>query len=201
MSPGAKTANAFTCKGCLLAIIDSFEPLIIRTQVQHLSHLRPFVFQAMSNKVARPIRIGVRFTNHCFTEGFDETKHQAREIIVKEGPRYRVFSPARHACSFRLPALVRGLADDRIRVFQTSARRNWMYAAILDPPDGAARYQIFFMLRRSAPDRRAGQDLDLVVESAYLADPEQAKPNVLGRIGFALLAGQVFLGNPVSTRT
>jgi len=48
--------------------------------------------------------------------------------------------------------------------------------------------------------RRPGHDLDLVVESAYPADPGRAKPNVLGRIGFALLAGRVFLGKLVSTR-
>ncbi len=176
------------------------EPLVAGSQVVDLAHLRPFVFEVLSEKVGRSLRVNVRFTNHCFTEGFDAGRHRAADIIIREGTRNRVFSPVRYDLSFRLSELIRGLADRRARVHQTSARRNWMYAVVLESPDVPYRYQIFFMLRRSPPERRAIQDLDLVVESAYLADQGRPEPNVLGRVGFLLLAGQVYQGKKVTTR-
>jgi hypothetical protein len=62
------------------------------------------------------------------------------------------------------------------------------------------RYQIFFDLRRAVEERRWFQDLDMVVESAYPADPGRAAPNVQGRVSFLLLAGSLYVGKPVTTR-
>jgi hypothetical protein len=75
-----------------------------------------------------------------------------------------------------------------------------MYAAVIDVPAAGARYQMFFTLRRTVPERRTLQDLDMVVESAYAADPARPLPNVLGRVRFLLLVGTTFLGQRVSTR-
>lgn len=59
---------------------------------------------------------------------------------------------------------------------------------------------IFFELRRTVPKRRQLQDLDMVVESAYPADPNRPEPNILGPVRFALLAGSLFLGKTITTR-
>ena len=75
-----------------------------------------------------------------------------------------------------------------------------MYAAAMEIPAANTRYQIFFELRRTVPERRKLQDLDMVVESAYPADPDRAAPNVLGRMNFLLLIGNVYLGLRTSTR-
>lgn len=175
-------------------------PLVIRGAAHDLSHLDPFTFEVASDKVPRPLRVNVRFTNHCYTEAFDLARHPADEPAVMDGVRRRAFSPDRYALSRRLPGLVRGLADPRAKVRETGSRRNWMYSAVVEIPAEGTRYGVFFGLRRAPADRRRLQDLELVVESAYPADPARPEPNILGRVGFVLLAGSTFLGRRVSTK-
>lgn len=174
--------------------------LRVRGQVYDLSHLHPFQFDVSSAKVPRPLRINVRFTNHCFSEAFDPAKHPADELVISDGHRRRAFCPDRYDLSPRLPALIRGLADPAARVHETAARRNWMHAALVEVAVAGTRYQIFFELRRTVPERRRLQDLDMVVESAYPADPSRPEPNILGPVRFALLAGSLYLGKVVTTR-
>jgi hypothetical protein len=45
----------------------------------------------------------------------------------------------------------------------------------VEVPIAGTRNQIFFELRRTIPERRRLQDLDMVVESAYPADPRSAR--------------------------
>lgn len=175
-------------------------PLQIRAQVYDLAHLDPFQFEVSSTKVPRPLRVNVRFTNHCFSEAFDPIKHADDEPVIPDGAKRRAFCPDRYALSPRLPGLIRGLSNPAARVYETAARRNWMHAAIVEVPVVGTRYQIFFELRRTAPVRRHLQDLDMVVESAYPADPNRPEPNILGPVRFALLAGSLFVGKPVTTR-
>lgn len=75
-----------------------------------------------------------------------------------------------------------------------------MYAAIVEVPEAGTRYQIFFELRRTVAGLRRLQDLDMVVESAYPANPARPEPNILGRVSFLLLAGNLYAGKPVTTR-
>jgi hypothetical protein len=175
-------------------------PLRIRGRTYGLSHLDPFQFEVSSTKVPRPLRINVRFTNHCFSEAFDPTKHPGDEPVIPDGQRRRAFCPDRYELSLRLPAMICGLADPAARVYETAARRNWMHAAIVEVPIAGTRYQIFFELRRTVAERRRLQDLDMVVESAYPADPNRPEPNILGPVRFALLAGSLYLGKAVTTR-
>lgn len=175
-------------------------PLRIRGQVHDLAHLDPFQFEVSSTKVPRPLRINVRFTNHCFSEAFDPIKHPTDEPVIPDGPRRRAFCPDRYSLTTRLPGLIRDLADPAARVHETAARRNWMHAAIIEVPVAGTRYQIFFELRRTIPERRRLQDLDMVVESAYPADPNRPEPNILGPVRFALLAGSLYVGKAVTTR-
>lgn len=175
-------------------------PLRVHGHVYDLAHLDSFQFEVSSAKVPRPLRINVRFTNHCFSEAFDPAKHPTSEPVIPDGSRRRAFCPNRYALSPRLPGLIRGLADPAARVHETAARRNWMHAAIVEVPVAGSRYQIFFELRRTVPARRGLQDLDMIVESAYPVDPNRPEPNILGPVRFALLAGSLFVGKTVTTR-
>lgn len=175
-------------------------PLLLRGVTYTLDHLDPFNFEVMSSKVPRPLQVNVRFTNHCYSEAFDAARHPEDEPAIMDGVRRRAFCPLRYALSPRLPGLIRGLAQPRAKVHETSARRNWMYSAIVEEPVEGTRYQIFFELRRAPADRRRLQDLEIVVESAYPADPGRPQPNILGAVHFALLAGSTYLGKRVSTR-
>jgi hypothetical protein len=183
-----------------VAIEHYHPPLRIRGEIYDLSHLDPFQFEVSSTKVPRPLRINVRFTNHCFSEAFDPAKHLSDEPVIPDGQRRRAFCPDRYDLSLRLPALIQGLGEPAAFVHETAARRNWMYAALVEVPIAGTRYQIFFELRRAIPERRRLQDLDMIVESAYPADPNRPEPNILGPVRFALLAGSLFLGKVVTTR-
>ena len=165
-----------------------------------LSHLAPFRFTADSAKAGKPLVIFARFSNHCYSEAFDSGSHDPNGAVIMDGRKRRVFSPLRHRLSLLLPGLVKGLSAPGIRVHETMARRNWMYAVTVDIPEAGTRYQIFFDLRRAPAERRQSQDLEMMVESAYPADPERARPNILGRVGFLLLAGSVYTGRKVMTR-
>lgn len=81
-----------------------------------------------------------------------------------------MFAPERYELSVHSPALIRSLATPGARVHETASRRNWMYAASIAVSTVNIRYQIFFGLRRTVPERRKFQDLDMVVESAYPAN-------------------------------
>ena len=165
-----------------------------------LSHLAPFRFTADSAKAGKPLVIFARFSNHCYSEAFDPGSHDPNGAAIMDGRKRRVFSPLRHRLSFLLPELIKCLSAPGIRVHETAARRNWMYAVTVDIPEAGTRYQIFFDLRRAPAERRQSQDLEMMVESAYPADPERARPNILGRVGFLLLAGSVYTGQKVMTR-
>lgn len=175
-------------------------PLQLREKEFDLSHLDPFQFEITTDKFPRPLTTNVRFTNHCFSERFDVNRHLPDEPEIMDGIRRRAFCPIRYSLSFRLPELVRGLSDNRAKVHQTSAIRNWMYSTTVEELTAGTRYQIFFELTRTANARRHLHDLDMVVESAYPAASTQNNPNILGLVRFALLAGNTYIGRPTATR-
>ena len=165
-----------------------------------LSHLDPFRFEVNSAKVARPLRINVRFTNHCYSELFDPARHSPDEPVIVDGKRRRRFNQDRYALSHRLPGLIRGLTDRGVHVHETASPRNWVYSVSAEFPIAGSRYHVFFDLRRTTAERRRLQDLDMVVESAYPENPDKPAPNILGRVSFLLLAGGLYMGNLVTTR-
>ena len=99
--------------------------------------------------------------------------------------------------SLRLPAFVAALSDPKMKVRQTTARRNYLHSVELETTEGP--YHIFFEISRSRQANRRDYDLDLVVESAYLQGGAKA-PATLQPIEFVLLAGKVYLGEPVTTK-
>jgi hypothetical protein len=137
-------------------------PLYPNGQFYDVSHLDPFRFEASSTKVPRPLRINVRFTNHCYSEAFDPARHSMDGPAIMDGQKRRAFCPERHALSRRLPELIRGLAHPGVRVHETASRRNWMHAVAVELPFDGGRYQIFFDCGGRFRDRRRLQDLDML---------------------------------------
>lgn len=173
-----------------------FPPITANGQTYDLTHLDPLTLQVQSDMAKKTLCVGVRFSNHCFTNEYDATAHPAGfPVLLDAGQRQRSFCHIRYDLSHQLPAIVQGLAHPRIQVWQTAERRNWVYSMTVTNPAGP--YHVFFELRRSH-DR--AYDLGMVVESAYPEDPARGGPNILGKMGFVLLCGKVYTGKPVDTK-
>jgi hypothetical protein len=174
-------------------------PLIIGEQTYAFPHLEPFQMHVESTRVGKRLRIHVRFMSHCFTEKYDVARHPTGEPIIHDtAGRPRSFCPIRYRISARLPEIIAALNHPRATVIQTARERNWLHSVSIDEPLG--KYHIFFELRRAAVADRDRQDLNLVVESAYHQDPTRAEPAVRGTMGFILLCGKVYKGEPIATR-
>lgn len=176
-----------------------FQPLIRDGQTFELDHLEPFSFEVHSAMAKKNLRVHVTFSNHCFTRSFDPEINSLADVIVdRYGARPRVFCPTRYHLSHSLRGLISRLGESpRMKVWETTAQRNWCYSIMIGDADG--RYHLFFELRRAAKDRRQWQDLQLVVESAY-PEGNQAGPCLRGAVAFVLLCGKVYLGLPTATR-
>jgi hypothetical protein len=173
-------------------------PLTVAARVYHFPHLEPFQIVVSSDKVGRDLRIHVRFSNHCFSEGFDAAIHPPGTITFPDGGgRQRVFSPERYGLSQQLPGVLQRLNHPKAKVWQTAQRRNWLHSLVVD--NGTGPYHIFFEMRRAPADERHLQDLNMIVESAYQQGAGQP-PAVLGKIGFVLLVGKVFKEEPTATK-
>ena len=176
-----------------------FEPLKLGSDTLSLTHLEPFTLVIDSEKAKKTLRIRVTFSNHCFTKRFyPETEPKGFPLLDTDTPRPRIFCPVRYRLSFQLPELIRSIQASGAKVKQTSARRNWAYSIQIEDPEGP--YHVFFELSRSGNHQKAWQDLNLVVESAYHEGPEGEKPTFIGKIGFVVLCGKVYLREPVATK-
>lgn len=176
-----------------------FPPVTANGITYDLDHLDPLTLQVESTMANKVLKVGVRFSNHCFTGEYLPATHPAGfPVLLDAGKRERSFCHVRYSLSQQLPAVVQGLTHPKVQVWQTAERRNWVYSMTIPNPAGA--YHVFFELRRAAAADRALQDLNLVVESAYPEDPARGGPNVLGRMGFVLLCGKVYTGKPLATK-
>lgn len=174
-------------------------PLTIAERTVAFAHLDPFDMTVDSVKAGRALRIHVRFTTHCFTRSFEPARHPDGDPVVRDaGGRPRTYCPIRYDLSFRLPGAIRALNHPKASVAQTAEERNWLHSVAIDDPNGI--YRIFFELRRAPKEVRHLQDLSLVVESAYPQDPAFRPPGVRGTMGFLLLCGKTFKGEPLATR-
>lgn len=176
-----------------------FDALIVDDQIIALDHLNPFTLVIDSKMAGKKLKIGVRFSNHCFTRGYDPDFHPAgATILMDAGGRPRTFCPVRYRLSHRLRGLISGFIDSRVKVSQTAQRRNWVYSITINDPKGP--YHVFFELRRTPVDDRKRWDLNMVVESAYPENPLRGSPNILGKISVVLLCAKIYTGKPVSTK-
>jgi len=172
-----------------------FPTLAIGGQTYDFAHLEPFTFTITSELAKRDLRVHVTFSSHCFSEGYDEATHPAGEPIILDGAkRQRTFCAIRYRLSLVLPAVIQGLNHPKAKVYETAAQRNWAYSMTIEDPSGP--YHVFFEVRRAADDKP--QDINLVVESAY--HQTESPPKLLGKMGFMLLCGKVYMKQPTSTK-
>ena len=176
-----------------------FPPLKVQGSLIDLSHLNPFQMAVESEKAGRSLRVLVRFTTHCFTKVCDPDRLGVGEFLIQdEGKRPRVFCPIRHGMSASLPAAIRDLNQPKIKVWQTASGRNWTHSTVVEGYGDP--YHLFFEIRRAPESRRRHQDIEITVESAYPVSRTEPQPRRLGPMAFVVLAGKVFLGQPVATR-
>jgi hypothetical protein len=174
-------------------------PLAIGDRTYAFPHLEPFHMAVGSRNAGKELRVQIRFTTHCFTTKYDADTHPAGDPVIRDaGGRLRTFCPVRYRLSHRLPALIQGLNHPKAAVMQTAQERNWLHSVSVDDPDG--KYHIFFELRRAATEWRHLLDLSLVVESAYPQGAMLRPPAVRGSMGFLVLCGKVYKGEPLATR-
>lgn len=176
-----------------------FPSLDISGVTYDFEHLNPFVMIVKSDMAKRNLRVHVRFTNHCFSKGYDKFSHPEGEVVILDhSGKERTFCPIRYRLSLSLPGIINKLCDPIEKVFQTAARRNWAYSLTIDDPSGP--YHLFFEIRRVSANERHLQDLNVVIESAYHEERGYGPPALLGRIGFVTLCGQVFCGKKLTTK-
>lgn len=176
-----------------------FPALEISGNAYDFEHLDPFVMIVNSDMARKSLRVHVRFTNHCFTRGYNSFSHPAGEPAIEDhSGNKRTFCPIRYRLSLSLPDIIKRLINPQEKVYQTFARRNWAYTVTIDDPAGP--YHLFFEIRKSPASERHLQDLSIVIESAYHEEKGYGPPNLLGRVGFVALCGMVFCGKKLATK-
>lgn len=175
-----------------------FKPVIVGERAFDLSHLDPFSLVFFSRLAGRELRVHVTYSNHCFTEKWDESRDANKDALPDGGGRQRVFCETRYRLSLGLPGIITSLNHSRVKVWETASQRNWCYSIRVDNPTGP--YHVFFEIRRAGVAMRSRQDLNLIVESAYPQDRLRHAPALKGHMNFHLLCGKIYRGERVSTR-
>jgi hypothetical protein len=135
--------------------------------------------------------------SHCFIEKYDVACHPKDEPILHDtAGRPRSFCRVRYGISVRLPEMITQPSEGDGHPNGTRAE----LAPFCFDRRAAGQISHLFELRRAAGADRERQDLNLVVESAYHQDPTRSQPAVRGTMGFILLCGKVYKGEPISTR-
>ena len=160
------------------------------TEHYTLSHLHPFrqriELAATGKHPARVVDLFLCFGLHTFTRatGPDDGSHQ----LYRDNRETRTFCPTRHRRSFELPAIISTLESRRCEFARgMSGIVNYVTVQTAD----GERYAAFFELRRL---KTLGFNaVQLMVQSAYVLDPERPAPGK-GRIHFHALLGHVLRG-------
>jgi hypothetical protein len=159
-----------------------WKPLFVDGTAIDLSHLEPFDFEVIPAGGIKPVTITVKFNDHCFTEDFDATRHDAPLTIDHvSGHETRGFDRVRYELSKNLPLIIRGLDGERI----SSARKGNLVRVTLQ--DGQT-YPVFFDLRLVRKSRIA-----LFVISAFIWERSD-KPTVTGGMNFNVAIAKVLRG-------
>jgi hypothetical protein len=174
-----------------------FPSLVVDGEEYEFPHLEPFQIVVPSERARRDLQVDIRFTNHCFSRKLAQGEDPDHpDVFFDHNRQPRVLCPDRYRLSHDLPEFLHRMNHPAVKVYQTKTRRNWTY--VLEIEDPALPYYIFFALRR-AP-RSDVDDLKLTVESAYPDSEDFDSPHLLGRMGFQLLCGKTYLGEPVATK-
>lgn len=155
-----------------------------------LAHLDAFTFGCPTDFRAADIRIGVRYSNHCYTVGCGEDEEPGERLILDHHNNQRSFCDERYALSHELPGLIAALPT--AKVWQSHEERNYLH---FSTKVGPAEYRIFFHLRKASAG--ADHDLALFVESAYPLAAASPTSRGRGQIRFAVLARKILLGEKI----
>jgi hypothetical protein len=161
-----------------------WRPLVVNGVAIDLSHLEPFPFQVFPTGSEKPATIHVTFNNHCFSKGFDASRHRAPLPATHVSPAERGkrgFEPTRYELSKSLPALVREF--DGRRIAQTS-KGTLVRIALADGRD----YGIFFKLEKTG-----STTCEMFVMSAYTPD-EGKRVVATGEMRFNVAVALVLAG-------
>jgi hypothetical protein len=161
------------------------KPITHNGAVVSIAHLAPMTLLCPCHGLPRDLVIEVDFTAHCYTEKYVEGQHTDADIVTYDGGnRPRIFCPIRHNLSHRLPEIVAGLPNKKVK--QTAEKRNYVYVVPLEI--GGQVYEMYFMIQRA--EQRPNIDLRMTVESAYIP----TDPTPLGgtnSIRFKVLASKI----------
>jgi hypothetical protein len=164
-----------------------FPNLMVDGALVGFAHLEPFQFVMATEGRPGGAVIDVRFSNHCFSEGYDAALHP-NPVDVWDRGRRRVFDQARYDLSLGLPAIIAALPNSHVH---QTPEANFVRIAALD--GGAGEYRVYFNVRKGAPG--TAHDLSLFVESAYCPDPATAlRPARMTKVRFKLLVDKVLRG-------
>ncbi|WP_321473223.1 hypothetical protein [uncultured Paludibaculum sp.] len=135
-----------------------------------LCHLHPatitYTQEARGGKPARCYAVDVVYSMHCFTRGIKADERPNPDLCYRDSRETRVFDFRRYELSRQLPGIIRDLCTRKV---YHSGRGNFFTIEIIDKRTGARlEYEIYFVASRSS---RKGR-IDLVVQSAYVRDPE-----------------------------
>ncbi len=135
-----------------------FKDMRFGNTVYGLSHLDPFKLGIQFDGKAYTAL--VRFSCHCFTEGFNADRHDRQAIYKHEGEE-RAFSVDRYELSRSLPDMIRSLGSGDMTVYHTK-RRSFFFVRNASP--SAPFYMIFFRAYKAKE-----KSIDVIVEvvSAY----------------------------------
>lgn len=161
-------------------------PIIFEGALIDLGHLATFILEMWTQGRPHGVKVRIRFSNHCYSERYDETQHADRPVVMDHKVK-RAFCPVRYAHSRTLPELVRGLPESH--VFLTPEAN---YVRIALSP--GAEYRMYFNIRRSGG---GAFDLDLYVESAYVADAKALPTSKMQKVRFTVLVDRVMSGKPL----
>lgn len=154
-------------------------------KIYSLAHLNPFEMRFYGQKVKKELTLSVIFSDHCFTERADKRCRSSE----------RVFSLERFSLSLKLPEIMRGMCNEKVKVYQTSARRNFAY--VIQIKNNEQEYNVFFEVRKNRKPNQT--DLVLRVESAYIFD-DGNELQYSGNIRFLILCQKIYLGDKIECR-
>ena len=84
-----------------------FPTLEISGEEFDFTHLEPFIMHVNSDMAKKVLKVHVRFTNHCFTKGYESFYHPEGEpIIYDHSGNGRTFCPIRYRLSLALPEII-----------------------------------------------------------------------------------------------
>jgi hypothetical protein len=155
-----------------------------------LSHLHPFIQQielaASSKNPARNAQLYVAFGLHTFTRAIEPG--DGHRDLYRDNREARIFCRTRYQRSLELPNIIRTLESRRCEFARGMS--GFVNYVTVETTDGE-RYAAFFELRRLKT--LGSHAIQLMVQSAYVLDPEKPMPGK-GRIHFHALLGHVLRG-------